>query len=83
MDLLLNVGISIDDMLGYAGVYELEEGAISREAGRGLVLPPPSSFVIPAMSFLSWEKLVEGVMDGTGIWGNVGLFEGMTLFTAS
>lgn len=83
-DLLLNVGISIEGMFENADVNELDDGAISCEADRGLFLsPPPSSVVIPALSFLSCEKLVEGIMDGTGIWGIVGLLEGITLLTAS
>ena len=83
-DLLLNVGISIEDMLGYAGVNELDDGARSCEADRGMFLPPPpSSVVIPVVSFLSCENVVEGLMDGTGIWGIVGLLEGITLLTAS
>ena len=52
-DLLLKVGNSIEDMLGYVDVNELD-GAISSEADSALVLPPPpSSFVIPALSLRS------------------------------
>ena len=71
-------------MLFWKVENELDE-AVSRNEGKGLVLPPPSSFDIALLSILSSEKL-DGVIDGIGIWGTagtVGLFDGITLFTAS
>ena len=71
-------------MLFWKVENELDE-AVSRNEGKGLVLPPPSSFEIDLLSILSSEKL-DGVIDGIGICGTagtVGLFDGITLFTAS
>ena len=74
-------------MLFWKEENELEDDdAISRVVdGWGLLLPPPSSFVILLLSLFSSEKFA-GVIDGIGIWGiagTVGLLDGITLLTAS